>query len=404
MAGDDGLKIAVLLGDTKMETLNRARALVEAVRSVGARVGSIAIGLPTADEVYWRRSASWLLDGLSDVVVRRMSWERVLAQNARRMFAPFNLPISLQGIKRLTLPRDWGTNFLDCDQWLLVAGPEIGGVFPAKPTAIFCGSLVARRVPTAVARSIDAPYWDDQTAAFRMWRQSAVAVANSPLTAADLTSYAGVRPEKIVTLSVPLDSRLPDAPARLKRDRRQLLLRIEPDDAHALNVVLPALQRYLSEGGGLLPVIATEAPTAAFGSKSQIPEIIWLPEAVRHMVERLPIEQLVSHQRWAELLALSGNVWITVGANSDGGSLRQALRSGARVISLDCQLTRLASQQAGGAMVLIPQLTVDDMVETLHRVEADMGNASGLPVLTSDLASLRREIGFVLDRLLEVRL
>jgi len=131
MAGDDGLKIAVLLGDTKMETLDRARALVEAVRSVGARVGSIAIGLPTADEVYWRRSASWLLDGLSDVVVRRMSWERVLAQNARRMFAPFNLPISLQGIKRLTLPRDWGTNFLDCDQWLLVAGPEIGGVFPA---------------------------------------------------------------------------------------------------------------------------------------------------------------------------------------------------------------------------------------------------------------------------------
>jgi hypothetical protein len=64
----------------------------------------------------------------------------------------------------------------------------------------------------------------------------------------------------------------------------------------------------------------------------------------------------------------------------------------------------LASQQAGGAMVLIPQLTVDDMVETLHRVEADMGNASGLPVLNSDLASLRREIGFVLDRLLEVRL
>jgi hypothetical protein len=122
------------------------------------------------------------------------------------------------------------------------------------------------------------------------------------------------------------------------------------------------------------------------------------------MVESLPIEQLVSHQRWAELLALSGNVWITVGANSDGGSLRQALRSGARVISLDCQLTRLASQQAGGAMVLIPQLTVDDMVETLHRVEADMGNASGLPVLNSDLASLRREIGFVLDRLLEVRL
>lgn len=129
MAGDDGLKIAVLLGDTKMETLDRARALVEAVRSVGARVGSIAIGLPTADEVYWRRSASWLLDGLSDVVVRRMSWERVLAQNARRMFAPFNLPISLQGIKRLTLPRDWGTNFSTVTSGCWLQAQKLEGFF-----------------------------------------------------------------------------------------------------------------------------------------------------------------------------------------------------------------------------------------------------------------------------------
>lgn len=402
MAGDDGLKIAVLLGDVTMETLDQARALVEAVRSLGTRVGNIAIGLPTGDEVSWRRHADWLLNGLSDVVVRRMSWERVLAENARRMFAPFNLPVSFQGIERLTLPRDWGTNFLDCDQWLLVAGPEIGGVLPARPTAIFCGNLVARRAPTAVARSIHASYWDDQTAAFRMWRQSAAVVANSPLSAADLTSYAGVRPEKVITLGAPLDLRLPDVPARLQRDPRQLLVRIEPDDRHAVGLVLPALQRYLSEGGGLLPIMATETPTDAFGPKSQIPEIVWLSKPVRRMVEGLQIEQLVSHQRWADLLAQSGSVWITIGANSGGGSLRQALRSGTRVISLDCQLTRLASEQAGGSLALLPQLTVDDMVDTLHRVEADMGNAIGSPVKTSDLASLRREIGFVLDRLLEV--
>lgn len=402
MAGNDGLKIAVLLGDVTIETLDRARALVEAVRSIGSRVGSIAIGLPIGDEVSWRRNAGWLSDGLSDVVVRRMSWERVLAENVCRMFAPLNLPVSLQGIERLTLPRDWGTNFLDCDQWLLVAGPDIGGVFPARPTAIFCGNLVARRTPAAVARSMHAPYWDDQTAAFRLWRQSAVAVANSPLIAADLTSYAGVRPEKVITLSVPLDFELPDVPARLQRNPKKLLVRIEPDDAHAVGHVLPALQRYLSEGGGLLPLIATETPIDAFGPKSQIPEIVWLPESVRHMIEGLQIEQLLSHQRWAELLAQSGSVWITSGANSDGGSLRQALRSGARVISLDCQITRLASEQAGGTLELHPQLTVDDMVDTLHRVEADMGNATGSPVKTSDLASLRREIGFVLDRLLEV--
>jgi len=404
MAGVDGLKIAILLGVGTMATLVRARALVEAVRSAGTRVGSIVIGLPTENEVSWRRSADWLRDGLSDVVVRRMSWERPLAESVRRMFAPLNLPVSLQGIQRVTLPRDWGSNFLDCDQWLLLAGPEIGGVFPARPTAIFCDHLGARRTPTVFASSVHAPYWEDQTTAFRMWRQSAVAVTNNPLTAADLTSYAGVRPEKVITLGVPLDLRPPEVPDRLQRDPRQLLVRMEPNAAHDSDLVLLALQRYLTEGGGLLPVIATELPTDAFGQKSQLPEIVFLPEKVRHMVEGLQIEQLVSYQRWAELLAQSGSVWITAGANSDGLSLRQALRSGARVISLDCQLTHLASEQAGGALTLLPQITVDDMVDTLHRVEADMDNASGLPVKASDLASLRREIGFVLDRLLEVRL
>lgn len=406
MGGDDGLKIAILLGDARMDTLGRARALVQAVQAaqpVGTRVTSIAIGLPVGDEALWRRNASWLLDGLADVVVRRLSWERVLAANARRMFAPLDLPVSLQAIERVTLPRDWGTNFLDCDQWLLVAGPEIGGVYPARPTAVFCADLAARRAPAAYAMSIHAPYWEDQTAAFRMWRQSAVAVASDPLTAADLTSYAGVSPGKVMTLIEPLDLPLPEVPARLVRDPRQLLVRIEPDDLHGVDIVFRGLRRYLAEGGQLRPVIATEAPSEAFGPQSQIPQIAFLPGPVREMLEDLPIERVVSHQRWARLLAQSGSVWITRRAGGDGRTLRQALRSGTPVLCADSSLARSAYELAGGAMTLLPPVTVDGMVDALHAFETDLAQAKPAPVRQPDAARLHREIGFVLDRLAEVR-
>lgn len=406
MAGKDGIKIAILLGDAGMETLGRARALAEAVqtaRPIGRLVTSIAIGLPVGDESLWRRNASWLLEGLSNVVVRRLSWERVLSGNARRMFAPNDLPISLQGIERVTLPRDWGTNFLDCDQWLLLAGPQIGGVYPARPTAVFCSDLAVRRHPGAFAASIYAPYWNDQTAAFRLWRQSGLAVATDPLTAADLVDYAGVRPDKVVALTEPLDLDLPAAPDRLQRDPGQLLVRIEPDDLHGVDMAFRALRGYFSEGGQLRPVIATETPPEAFGPQSQIPQIVLLPDSVRSMLEDLPYERLVSHQRWARLLAQSGSVWMTRRAGGDGRSLRQALRSSARVLSADSPMARLAGEQAGGNLTLLPSVTVDGMVDCLHAFEEAASATVTAAVKASNPRALSREVGFILDRLQEVR-
>lgn len=87
------------------------------------------------------------------------------------MFAPRDLPIFLCGLERVTIPRDGGTNFLDCSHWFVVAGAEVGGVYPARPTMVFCPELAQRRNPFAYAATIEAPFWSDQVAAFRMWRQ-----------------------------------------------------------------------------------------------------------------------------------------------------------------------------------------------------------------------------------------
>lgn len=400
------IKLAILLGDSGMETLGRGRALAEAAlaaRPAGARVAAVAIGLPVIVEAQWRNNADFLRDGLSGVVVRRLSWQRVLAGNARRMFEPLGLPVSLQGIDRVTLPRDWGTNFLDCDHWMVVAGPDIGGVYPARPTAMFCDGLAMRRHPFAFAPAINAPYWHDQTAAFRLWRQSTVAVATDPLTAGDLVSYAGVRPDRVMCLSQPLDPELPTPPAGLSRDPGQLLIVVEPDDLHGTDVVFKALRRYISEGGALRPTLATEGAAEAFGKNSQIPQVAYLPEAARKTIEALPIERIVSHQRWSRLLARAGNVWITRRAGGDGALMRQALRSGARVLAPDTPQTRQASALAGGDLTLIGPGSVDDAVDRLHAFEAAQATPAPAPISHHRKDELSREIGFVVDRLREGR-
>ena len=47
-------------------------------------------------------------------------------KNARRMFT--NLPPSLdiEGMSEVTVPRDWGWNFQDCDLWISMANPGLG--------------------------------------------------------------------------------------------------------------------------------------------------------------------------------------------------------------------------------------------------------------------------------------
>lgn len=405
MLGDKRLKIGILLGDARLDTLRRARVLAKALlaaRPIMRQVGHVAIGLPVGDEQLWRRNAAWLADAADAVTVRRLSWERVLAGNAKRMFAAHPLPVATQAIDRVTLPRDWGSNFLDCDMWMVVAGPEIGGVYPVRPTAIFCSDLAARRVPGAYAAAICAPYWQDQITAFRLWRQSTAVIASDPLTAGDLLDYAGVAPDRIVTLSQPLDlpARNPAKPAH--PDVRELLIRIEPDMLHAVDSAILALRRYLAEGGTLHPIFATEAPPDAFGPSSNIPQIAFLSGQARSMLKDIPVEQIVSHERWERLLDQAAAVWMTREAGCDGASLRQALRSGKPVLAPAGPQADHALGLAGGAMVQYGTLTVDDRVEGLHRLEAMLAKRRpATATIDPDGAVLSREIGFVVDRLEE---
>lgn len=399
------LKAAVLLGDTTLETLTRARALVAAVHAakpLGYFDTEIVAGLPTIEGGWWQEQAQRLTQGLPHAMVRRLAWERVLANDARRMFEALDLPVSLAEVERVTLPRDWGANFLDCDCWLVVGGTSIGGVYPARPTAVFCPDLAQRRIPAAYADSLGSAFWSEQTTAFRLWRQSSAVVATDPTTAEDLVSYAGVSPDNVIELLSPLDCNLPDPPKFLSRSSQWLLLRIEPDLRYGADKVLCGLRQYLAEGGGLRPMLATETPVEAWRRTSVRPEIALLPSSVREILDEVRIEPVTSLEDWTRLLAQHSLAWLPREHGGDGQLLRQALRSGLRVLCADVLVQRQAHRLVEGAATFYKARCASEIADALHHFERDEPAPSveaGKPLLGA--GDLAREIGFVLDRLRE---
>lgn len=398
-------KVAVLLGDHGVETLARARGLVQAVlaaRPLGCSGTQVAIGLPAADGHEWHERAQRLAQDLPQVTVRRLAWERVPSGNVRRMFEPLDLPVSLAGLDRVTLPRDWGANFLDCDCWLVVSGTVPKGVYPARPTAVFCADLAQRRAPFAYARGMDAPFWSDQLAAFRLWRQSSAVVATDPVTAADLVSYAGIAPEKVIELAHPLDCDLPPQPAHLARASDTLLVRFEPDQRYAGETVLSGLKLYLAEGGGLHPSLAMEMADAESGHDTGRPGDVPAAQDLRDLLGDLRIERIASLADWARLLARHSRVWFPREHGGDGLMTRQALRSGARVLCADTPVQRRAHALAGGAATFYTARSAAEIADTLHLFE-QAGLAAPAPAAARAPAPgrLALEIGFVLDRLRE---
>lgn len=404
ISSDSGRKVAILLGDFGVDTLVRAKALAEAVLMAkpSGFEGDVEVcfGLPEIAGNLWQENCIWLSDGLPSVVVRRLAWQRVLAPNVRRMFAPLNLPVSMRGLDRVTLPRDWGTNFLDCSCWFVVAGTEVGGVYPARPTAVFCADLAQRRNPYAFAASMGAPFWTEQIAAFKMWRQSAAVVASDPLTALDLVDYAGVGPDRVVELRHALDVPNSSRPSNLARRQGEILIHVEHDCLHELQNPLEAFEQYRAEGGALKPTLISTILPEGFGPKSNLPEIVSLSAAVRTMLEEMPIVRLRSHRhgfRWMERFEW---VWSIGRCGGDGRRIREALRSGAKVLCPDTPLAAHAYFQAGGLMRRYKESSVDELVEVFWALESHAGNLlERRPLNTVNGKGLAREIGFLLDRL-----
>lgn len=399
------LKVATLVADHSVEGLARVRAIIEAVleaKPLGFDGTEVVVGLAPHGERWWQEQARLLSEGLPRVSVRRLSWERVLADNVTRMFEPLGLPVSVDGIERATLPRDWGANFLDCGCWLVIGNVGIGGVYPARPTAVYCNDLAQRRIPWAYANSMQAPFWNDQISAFRLWRQSSAVVTSNPTTASDLVSYAGVAPEKVIELLSPLDCEPQIPMERLRRARDELLVRFEPDLRYACETVLCGLHLYQTEGGRLQPVLATEIPSEALGSKSNIDQIVGLPDQVRKVLEDARFERLTSFNDWSRLLAQHECVWLPREHGGDGLSLRRVLRSGARALCADTLVHRHAHSLVGGAAIFYKGSSASEIADALHTFERTRLSAPvHEPASTVMRGDLAREIGFVLDRLQE---
>ena len=138
------MKLAVLLPEGyDLALLRKANGLARAAQAGLNLRGinpDIAFGLPQGQEQKWRRDEAALLAGVERAVVRHVVWERMQTDNARRM-CPWNRRHAPEGLDTLTIARDWGTNFIDCDLWFVLAEPAMGAVFTHRPTANFCAGL-----------------------------------------------------------------------------------------------------------------------------------------------------------------------------------------------------------------------------------------------------------------------
>jgi hypothetical protein len=399
------LKVAILLGDHSLDTLYRARALGEALqcaKPLQHKVGDIVFGLPDSVPRLWKENARFLSDKLDNATVRRTSWERVLSDNVQRMFEHLRLPVSLQGIERVALPRDWGTNFLDCNRWIVLEATTCLGVYPARPTAVFCADLAQRRAPDAYAESIHAPFWKDQAAAFRLWRQSSIVIAHDMLTAQDLLSYAGVPPEKICHMEQPLDCAIRAGVQRAPLENNNLLIRLEPDERYCSEMVFHGLQQYRDEGGSLRPVFAVEVPTEAIGAKSNLPQVVHLPDRLREMLNDTRVERISTPNYWSRLLRQHNRVWLPREHGGDGQALRHALRAGVRALCPDTLVNRNAQRHAGGSAIFYKARGASDIADTLHDfAQSERASSASASTIEIDKQRLAIAVGFILDRLQE---
>ena len=401
------MKVGILLPAAyDLAALRKARALAGAVlaaRPLNGKTPTVAIGLPQGDEILWRRNETFLRQCRSDIVVRHLVWENVPAANAHRMYASSGCNFVLDGIARVTVPRDWGANFADCDVWFNLADPALGAVHALRPTAHFVTDLAMRRVPYAYAHGRTAEYWSRQTEAFRMWRQNGLMVASDQTTAQDLISYAGVAPDRIKLLDQPIWT----APARpnapLAPRSCQLLWRVDPTPLYDFASAARALRLYLAEGGGLNPVIATQVATDAFGAASNLPEVVHLPRSVRDVFEDLPIERIVSQDRWGRLLGQASGLWDSRIAGGEGVMIRDGDAFGLPVLAADVPVQRATAAALGAQASFYPPDSADAMADALHQFEASIRMSEPKPAVVEEAWLLALEIGFVLDRLAEMQ-
>ena len=363
------MKVGILLpAALDLGLLRRARQLSLLIGDIADADGtawSAVIGVPHQSERQWREIERDLRTGNARTVVRHLKWEPVPVENAERMFAKLPATLDLKGIDEVVVPRDWGWNFQDCDAVIAFADPALGAVLPLAPTVFYCPDLAVRIVPESAAQSIDDPYWQRQTDAFRIWRQSRV-VTSDKATIDDLVSYAGVRRERIELVPNLFDH---DAgkPAAVDGGSETLAWLIGPAALHDLENAAKGLETYSSEGGRLEPVVVHDGLSRA--NSDHMPFYSeGLPTPVADLLYGLPSKTLGSDRELFRYLGQSAALWSSRLAGGEGEVPLLAAQAGIPFVGADFQVNRAAASDGSAIFYrLNDPLAIAD---ALHAVEA----------------------------------
>lgn len=397
------LKIAILLpASPHLRTIRRAAelaaALIEAHSAEGHAV-EVTVGVAEHDESKWRAAERQIRSRAPGTIVRHLEWTRVSVKNARRMFS--NLPpfLDMEGLSEVTVPRDWGWNFQDCDLWISMANPDIGAILPLRPTAQYCSELAQRYVPTAITGSIHDAYWTNETEAFRLWRQGLV-ITSDPDTAVDLVSYAGVRRERIEIVPDLLDDLAPITPvAEEQRDPMLLLWLLRGNALDDLENSLQALTTYYREGGRFELLLAHDARAPVehhLGAATLPPDLL-------EFYKELPKFACRSVGELERMLPRAGAVWSSMIAGGEAEHVHDAARSCSILLAPRFPLNERAVDRLGARAILYQRDDPLALADALRQLEeATISAPRPIKAGTLTGAGERRAAwGFLIDRMLE---
>jgi len=366
------LKIAILLPEiADLGSRRRARQLAMALSDTqdpdGVRV-EVVLGLPRLDEEVWRQQEQELRAGWTGCVVRHLGWERVGADLAKRMY-PSLETVDTDGISDVVLPRDWGWNFVDCDAWIVLADAGLGAVMPVKPTAYYIRDLAQRYVPEGFASGIQDEFWVRQTDAFRLWRQSPCVFTTDERIAVDITSYAGVRRDRVVTVSP-----LPGERSKVNAGTRPasgmtILWLAEPDARHDVGAALDGIRLLFAEGARPRIVVAGEG-AAAFANGG-IESLAGVPSRALAAIAHLEIEVLASNVDIQRLLRRVDLVWGSALAQGENEALVRAAEASLPFVGLDYEQNRRFAEHLGVRATWYAASSAPEIADALTLAIAD---------------------------------
>lgn len=359
---------------------------------------SVVVGLHPVSEDMWREEAANFTTLGSRISVRRLNWERVAFDNAKRMFFAYPRPINSQNVETAMLPRDFGNNFMDCDLWFNIADLRAGAMYGVRPTAHFLLDTLPRQLPEAFPCLLEDEYWTRQAEAFRSFRSASVVVVEAQGEAAEVASYAGLHPDDVMAIGEifgPLPAIQGFSPKPLEK---RLLWHVEPDASHCFEKAAAGLERYLADGGSLLPVLFSETPEAGFRTGSNIPSVASAAPSIRKMLNSLPYQRLTSEVDAARALALSEFAWDSGVVRNVKAFSQDALMAGLPLLS--AQAVYWDPPHAKNLIVYAPT-NVQAVADELRRLEQIAPGAPTPPSRALEAATAIR-LSFVIDRLWEL--